>query len=33
LKIRREERVLTAEFGDAYLRFKREVSMLVPFLI
>ncbi|HZZ27030.1 MAG TPA: isoprenylcysteine carboxylmethyltransferase family protein [Pirellulales bacterium] len=33
LKIRREERVLTDEFGDAYLQFKREVRMLVPFVV
>jgi protein-S-isoprenylcysteine O-methyltransferase Ste14 len=32
LKIRREERILTAEFGDSYLQFKREVPMLVPFV-
>ncbi len=33
IKISREERLLTAEFGDAYLQFKREVPMLVPFVI
>jgi protein-S-isoprenylcysteine O-methyltransferase Ste14 len=32
LKIRREERVLTAEFGGEYSQFKRELPMLVPFI-
>jgi protein-S-isoprenylcysteine O-methyltransferase Ste14 len=32
LKIRREEKILTSEFGDQYLQFKTEVAMLVPFV-
>ena len=32
VKIRREERFLTAEFGDTYRRFQAEIPMLVPFL-
>jgi protein-S-isoprenylcysteine O-methyltransferase Ste14 len=32
IKLRREEAVLTSEFGDEYRRFKREVPALVPFL-
>ena len=31
VKLRREETLLTREFGDEYLRFKREVPALVPF--
>lgn len=30
-KLRREEALLTREFGDEYLRFKREVPALLPF--
>ena len=30
IKIRREESLLTREFGDEYARFRREVPMLVP---
>lgn len=32
-KIRREEAVLTREFGDEYRAFQREVATLVPFLL
>jgi protein-S-isoprenylcysteine O-methyltransferase Ste14 len=32
VKIRREEALLTGEFGDEYAKFKREVPMLVPFV-
>ena len=32
VKIRREEKVLSSEFGDEYLRFKQEVPALVPFI-
>jgi protein-S-isoprenylcysteine O-methyltransferase Ste14 len=32
IKMRREERLLTGEFGEEYVMFKREVSALVPFL-
>jgi protein-S-isoprenylcysteine O-methyltransferase Ste14 len=32
VKLRREETLLTREFGDEYLRFKREVPALVPFV-
>jgi protein-S-isoprenylcysteine O-methyltransferase Ste14 len=30
IKIRREESLLTREFGDEYVQFRREVPMLVP---
>jgi len=30
IKLRREEALLTREFGDEYLRFKKEVPALVP---
>ena len=30
IKLRREEALLTREFGDEYLRFKQEVPALVP---
>ena len=33
VKIKREEMVLTKEFGDEYARFKAEVATLVPFVI
>jgi protein-S-isoprenylcysteine O-methyltransferase Ste14 len=33
IKIRREESLLTREFGDEYARFRREVPMLVPWSI
>ncbi len=32
-KLRREETLLTGEFGDQYRQFQREVPALVPFLI
>jgi protein-S-isoprenylcysteine O-methyltransferase Ste14 len=32
LKLKREESLLTKEFGDEYLQFKEEVSALVPFV-
>jgi len=32
IKIRQEERLLTQEFGDAYVAFKRDVPALAPFL-
>ena len=31
-KLRREESLLTREFGEEYLAFKRETPALVPFL-
>jgi protein-S-isoprenylcysteine O-methyltransferase Ste14 len=31
-KICREERLLSAEFGEEYRQFKKEVPMLVPFI-
>jgi protein-S-isoprenylcysteine O-methyltransferase Ste14 len=31
VKLRREETQLTKEFGEEYLRFRREVPALVPF--
>ncbi len=33
VKIRREERLLTAEFGDSYRQFQRDVPMLLPFIL
>jgi protein-S-isoprenylcysteine O-methyltransferase Ste14 len=33
LKIRVEEQFLTEEFGEEYLRYKREVRALIPFVI
>ena len=33
IKIRREEALLTREFGEEYLQFKREVPQLVPFAL
>ena len=32
IKVRREEAVLSREFGDQYVRFKREVAALCPFV-
>jgi protein-S-isoprenylcysteine O-methyltransferase Ste14 len=32
VKIHREEKVLSTEFGDEYLRFKQEVPALFPFI-
>lgn len=32
IKIRREELVLTNEFGDEYRRFKKEVAILIPYV-
>ena len=32
LKLRREERLLTAHFGTSYLRYKERVKALVPFI-
>jgi protein-S-isoprenylcysteine O-methyltransferase Ste14 len=32
-KIRMEEQLLEDEFGEDYLRYKREVKALVPFLV
>jgi protein-S-isoprenylcysteine O-methyltransferase Ste14 len=32
VKLRREEAILTAEFGDQYRQFQREVPALLPFL-
>jgi protein-S-isoprenylcysteine O-methyltransferase Ste14 len=32
VKMRREEAILTREFGEEYLRFKKEVPALVPFV-
>jgi len=33
LKLRREERLLTAHFGTSYLRYKERVKALVPFIL
>jgi len=33
VKIHREEKVLTAEFGDTYRQFKTEVAMIVTFVL
>jgi protein-S-isoprenylcysteine O-methyltransferase Ste14 len=32
-KIRLEERVLLEEFGESYIRYKKEVKALIPFLL
>jgi protein-S-isoprenylcysteine O-methyltransferase Ste14 len=33
IKIRAEERLLVKEFGSTYLQYKKEVKMLIPYLV
>ena len=32
IKIRKEEKFLIEEFGEAYIQYKKEVKSLIPFL-
>ncbi len=33
IKIRSEEKLLVEEFGPTYLRYKKEVKMLIPYIV